>query len=234
MIHFNKKIHFLIIGILLLASQFGCNKDVLDVDPVNEYLSSNFFITEDQVYSALVAAYDPLGWSMAYGHWISYVMYGEIRSDNANAGGDQSNNDQPGWQEFDDFTNTNTNVVTQPIYRRNYIGIFRANTVLENVNISTPLVEQYQAEAKFLRAYYHFELFKHFGPVPVVTKLLTPDDNNLQRDNMTTVFNAIVSDLETAIALLPVTVSSSEVGRANKAVAHALLGKVYLLSLIHI
>ncbi len=228
MIHFNKKIHFLIIGILLLASQFGCNKDVLDVDPVNEYLSSNFFITEDQVYSALVAAYDPLGWSMAYGHWISYVMYGEIRSDNANAGGDQSNNDQPGWQEFDDFTNTNTNVVTQPIYRRNYIGIFRANTVLENVNISTPLVEQYQAEAKFLRAYYHFELFKHFGPVPVVTKLLTPDDNNLQRDNMTTVFNAIVSDLETAIALLPVTVSSSEVGRANKAVAHALLGKVYL------
>ena len=45
---------------------------------------------------------------------------------------------------------------------------------------------------------------------------------------MTTVFNAIVSDLEAAIALLPVTVSSSEVGRANKAVASALLGKVYL------
>ena len=48
---------------------------------------------------------------MAYGQWISPVMFGEIRSDNANAGGDPSNNDQPGWQEFDDFTETNTNTV---------------------------------------------------------------------------------------------------------------------------
>ena len=87
-----------IIAAVLLAS-VSCNKDRLDVDPVNEFLSENFYSTEDQVFSALVAAYDPLGWTMAYGQWISSVMFGEIRSDNANAGGDASNNDQPGWQE---------------------------------------------------------------------------------------------------------------------------------------
>ena len=214
--------------LLVMTGAVSCNKDRLDVEPVNEFLSSNFYITEDQVSSALIAAYDPLGWSMAYGQWISYVMFGEIRSDNANAGGDQSNNDQPGWQELDDFLNTNTNVVTQPLYRRNYIGIFRANLVIERPQINTPLVQRYQAEARFLRAYYHFELFKNFGPIPVITTALTPDDVGLRRNSMSEVFQAIVADLEAAIPVLPASLSANDVGRASKGAALALLGKAYL------
>ena len=64
-------------------------------------------------------------------------MFGEIRSDNANAGGDPSNNDQPGWQEFDDFTETNTNTVLHPLYRRSYIGINRVNSLLSNTDTTT-------------------------------------------------------------------------------------------------
>ena len=217
--------------LVAIAFFFGiqsCSEDRLDVEPVDEFLSSNFFITEDQISSALIAAYDPLGWSMAYGQWISYVMYGEIRSDNANAGGDPSNNDQPGWQEYDDFTNTNTNTVTQPLYRRNYIGIFRSNTVLYQSKVESPVVEVYKAEAKFLRAYYHFELFRHFGPIPVVAELLAPGDVNLERNTVSEVFQAIVTDLEEAAAVLPATVSSSDAGRATKGAALALLGKAYL------
>lgn len=214
--------------LLVLAGASSCNKDRLNVEPVNEFLSSNFYVTEDQVFSGLIAAYDPLGWSMAYGQWISYVMFGEIRSDNANAGGDGSDNDQPGWQEFDDFRNTNTNVIIQPLYRRNYIGIFRANTVLENAKINSPLVDRYKAEAKFLRAFYHFELFKNFGPIPVVTRALAPSDIALERNTMSEVFQAIVADLEAAIPLLPVSLSANEQGRASKGAALALLGKAYL------
>lgn len=216
-----------IIAAVLLAS-VSCNKDRLDVDPVNEFLSENFYSTEDQVFSALVAAYDPLGWTMAYGQWISSVMFGEIRSDNANAGGDASNNDQPGWQEYDDFRNINTNVVSQPLYRRNYIGIFRANLVITRPTINTPLVAQYQAEAKFLRAYFHFELFRHFGPIPVILEPLAPGEVNRSRNTMSEVFEAIVKDLQDAVDVLPVTVSDSEKGRATKGAALALLGKAYL------
>ncbi len=217
------------ITILALAFVFvTCSEDNLDVDPVNEFLSENFYQTDDQVFAALVAAYDPIGWTMAFGHWISEVMFSEIRSDNAHAGGDTSDNDQPGWQEFDDFRNTNTNAVTQPIYRRFYIGIFRANLVIHKPEFTSPLVDRYQAEAKFLRAYYHFELFKHFGPIPVVTDLLTPEDVDVSRNTMTEVFTAIESDLLDAVSLLPISVSSSEAGRATKGAAQALLGKVYL------
>lgn len=218
----------LILLLSFVSVQFSCNEELLDVDPVNEYLSSNYFQTEEQVFDGLVAAYDPLGWSMAYGQWISYVMYGEIRSDNANAGGDPSDNDQPGWQELDDFRNTNTNTVIHPMYRRNYIGIFRANTVILQDNISSALVDQYVAEAKFLRAFYHFELFKNFGPIPVIQRLLSPTEVDLPRNTMTEVFEAIVSDLEAAIPLLPISVSSSETGRATQGAAEALLGKAYL------
>ena len=218
----------IIVLALVALSAVRCNVDRLDVEPVNEFLSENFYITEEQVFSGLIAAYDPLGWSMAFGQWVSHVMYGDIRSDNAYAGGDPSDNDQPGWQELDDFRNTNTNTVIHPIYRKYYIGIFRANLVLSKPQISTALVERYQAEARFLRAFYHFELFRHFGPIPVITETLTPSDVNLQRNTMTEVFTAITNDLKEAADALPTSLSSSEAGRASRGAALALLGKAYL------
>ena len=213
-------------GMLVLTT--ACEEDQLEVEPVNTYFAENFYQTEQQVFDALIAAYDPVGWSMAFGNWVSPVMFGEIRSDNANAGGDPSNNDQPGWQEFDDLTETNVNTILQPIYRKNYIGIFRANLVIFGPEITSQSVDRYKAEAKFLRAYYHFDLFRHFGPVPVVTNILDPDATNLERNTMTEVFTAIVDDLEAAIQVLPATLSSSELGRASRGSALALLGKVYL------
>lgn len=213
---------------VLFFTYLSCSKEDLEVDPVNEFLSENFYQTDDQVFSALVAAYDPMGWTMAFGQWVSEVMFNEIRSDNANAGGDPSNNDQPGWQEFDDFTNTNTNTVIHAMYRRFYIGIFRANLVIHKPEITSPAIDRYQAEAKFLRAYYHFELFKHFGPIPLVTDELTPADVDRSRNTLSEIFLAIEQDLQEAINVLPVSVSSSETGRASKGAAQALLGKVYI------
>lgn len=206
----------------------ACNKDRLEVDPVNEFLSSNYYETEQQISSALIGAYDPIGWSVAFGQWISPTMFGEIRSDNANAGGDPSNNDQPGWQEYDDFINTNTNVVTHPMYRRNYIGISRVNALLELAELETPAVEVYKAEAKFLRAFYHFELFRHFGPIPVITQSLAPNALNLERNTMSEVMQQIVQDCEDAAAVLPAIAPMGEEGRATKGAAFALMGKAYL------
>ena len=230
MINTNLNRTFIILSVVFtcLGIPSSCNENKLDVEPVNEFLSSNYYISEDQVFESLVGAYDPVSWSMSSGKWISYVMFGEIRSDNANAGGDKTNSDQPAWQAFDDFLGNNTSDNIQPIYRRNYIGIFRANAVIENPKINTPKVKLYQAEAKFLRAYFHFEAFKFFGPIPVITKTLTPDDKDLKRNTMSEVFEAITKDLEDATDLLPINVNASEAGRATRGAALALLGKAYL------
>ena len=79
--------------------------------------------------------------------------------------------------------------------------------------LETPAVEVYKAEAKFLRAYYHFELFRHFGPIPVVTEPLDPSDVNLERNTMSEVMSQVVKDCQEAAELLPTIAPSGEEGR---------------------
>ncbi len=214
--------------IIFLVS--GCT-DFLEVDPQNKYLSSNFYISEDQVFKGLIAAYDPMQWTFVDGRWSSTVMLGEIWSDNSNAGGDPTNFDQPGWQEIDDLKATSVTPETTSFWKKNYFGINKANQVLNNVDtikLAGAVVKQYQAEAKFLRAFYHFELFRMFGPIPVILRQPLPDDKSAVRNTMTEVFTRITKDLEQAIPLLPISYSANLQGRITQGAAEALLGKAYL------
>ena len=52
--------------LLALALSFGaCNKDRLQVDPVNQVLSRHT-TKQNCVSEALIGAYDPVGWTMAW------------------------------------------------------------------------------------------------------------------------------------------------------------------------
>jgi starch-binding outer membrane protein, SusD/RagB family len=205
----------------------GCD-GFLDVEPQNKYFSSNYYVSEDQVLAGLVAAYDPMQWSFVDGRWVSMAMLGEIWSDNANAGGDQTNFDQPGWQQIDDLTTTSLTPETGAIWKKFYYGLNRANQLLTYVKLETPLVDQYKAEAKFLRAYYLFELFKTFGPIPIFTAPPSPQATDISRNNMSEVFEQIAKDLTEAIPLLPANYPAAFAGRITKGAAQALLGKAYL------
>ncbi len=215
-------------GLLAILFMTASCDSMFDVDPQDKYLSNSYMISESQVFSVLMAAYDPLEWSYVDGRWVSAVMLGEIWSDNANAGGDQTNFDQPGWQDIDDLNASPLSPDVEAIWKKYYFGINKANQVLNNAKITGPVVDQYQAEAKFLRAFYHFELFRTFGPVPVITSEPSPDDRSFKRNTMTEVFERITTDLEDAIPLLPLSYSAEFAGRITKGAAHALLGKAYL------
>lgn len=217
---------------VLLLSIWGCKDTFLEVDPKAEYFEDNFFKSNDQVFQGLVAAYDPLQWSYIDGRWTSTVLLGEIWSDNANAGGG-TETDQPGWQQIDDFSNTSQTLESATFWKKGYFGIYKASLVINNVDITLPildtvLVRQYQAEAKFLRALYHFELVRAFGPIPVITSSPDPADKNYPRNTLSEVYTQITKDLEEAIPLLPETYPDAFVGRATKGAAQALLGKAYL------
>ncbi len=223
-----KIIRFKVLIALSLLIMTACKEEKLDVEPVASYLEANYYKNEQQAFNALVAAYDPLQWTMHGGFWVSPVMYAEIRSDNANAGGDATNADQPGWQEMDDFTNNPNTNETNWIWSRCYTGIYRANLVLQNIEIESPTVAIYKAEARFLRAYYHFDAFRHYGPSPIIDRILLPDEYDQPRASMNEMFEFMVGDLEAAIAALPLTTSESFKGRVTKGTAQALLGKIYL------
>ncbi len=80
-------------------------------------------------------------------------------------------------------------------------------------------------EASFIRAALNFEIAQYWGEIPVID-LDKLSEYGTARQPLPVVYDAIISDLETAIEYLPDT--QSDARRATKTAAHALLGKVYL------
>jgi hypothetical protein len=85
------------------------------------------------------------------------------------------------------------------------------------------------AEARFLRALAYFNLVRAYGDVPLHKKVAeTADELNPVRSPKADVYAFIVDDLTAASAALPASYASTDVGRATKGAALALLAKVQL------
>ena len=83
------------------------------------------------------------------------------------------------------------------------------------------------AEAKYLRAFYYFLLVQTFGDVSLHLDFNTQPSAADERSPIADVYNAIVTDLNDAVAGLPDQPAQSK-GHAAKAAAKMLLAKVYL------
>jgi hypothetical protein len=217
-----KTLAYTIAGSFVLIT--SCSEDFLKIDPQGQLLEVNYYTNESQCYEALIAAYDPLTWIYPWGSW--FIM-DNVASDEAVTGGGSSD-DRPEYQEIDQHTTTPNNAAISNLWKKNYTGIYRANLLINNSNINTEEVKKYQAEAKFLRAYYYFELVRHFGDVPIITTALT--EYKEKRKPATEVYAQIETDLKEAIPNLQLkgAFSSSEKFRVSVGAAQALLGKVYL------
>ncbi|RKR12387.1 putative outer membrane starch-binding protein [Maribacter vaceletii] len=216
-----KTIKFSIILFISAFAVISCGDDFVEVDSFDEN-SEDYFNNEEEYQEALTATYDLL-----QATYLN-VMLGEIASDNTLAGG-ESATDVPGIQEVDDMTHTPINSQLGDIWSWMFAGVNRANYVLEfkdKTDFSGK--ESVIAEATFLRAYYYFELVKWFGDVPlsIDERLLFGDQDVVERTPTAEVYTQIEIDLIFASENLPS--SQTDVGRATKGAAQALLGKVYL------
>ncbi|MBN2272821.1 MAG: RagB/SusD family nutrient uptake outer membrane protein [Bacteroidales bacterium] len=217
-------LYSLLISFILLT---GCSKDLLELEPQGILLEKSYFNNEDDVWMALISAYDPISWVYSWGmsHWVTL----NAASDDANCGGEFTG-DRPEYQEPDRFNISVTNDGPEQLWRKYYAGIYRCNLLILNVTdkpeIITPKVNQYVAETRFLRAYYYFDLVRFFGDVPLIDHPLGSSEYSLSRSPVSEIFDFIVNDLTLAISDLPV--NEEMKGRATKGAAMALLGKVYL------
>jgi hypothetical protein len=116
----------------------------------------------------------------------------------------------------------------------NYEGIRKANKFLSKIDvIPFPNAESKNhltGETYFLRAFYFHEIIKRYGGMPVLNdKILSPNDNwNLPREPYKTCVEAILSDLEKAIAALPLSVNENDLGRITRGAAMSLKARVLL------
>ena len=115
-----------------------------------------------------------------------------------------------------------------------YRAINTANTVIDRApaaNVAEDIKAIRVAEAKFLRAHYYFILVQTFGPVHLTLEETTKIETTASRTPVKEVYDAIVKDLEDAIAALPVT--QANYGRATKPAAEHMLAKVLLTRASH-
>lgn len=207
--------------VIILAYQ-SCTDNFIERDAVYSIDSENYFNSEDDYYNALIATYDLLQ--------TTYLnaMLGEIASDNTLCGG-ESATDVIGFQQIDDMIHTPVNSNLRDLWNWMFAGVNRANYLLEfQDKTDFEGKEVIIAEAKFLRAYYNFELVKWFGGIPLKEdqRFNLGDETTIPRASKDEVYALIESDLQFAIDNLSYT--APQIGRATKGAAQALLGKAYL------
>jgi len=207
--------------IAVMAITVGCN-EFLDTDPLFTQDAENYFQNESDYEQALIGAYDLLQASFLD------VWIGEIASDNSIAGG-ESVNDTKGLHEIDDMTHGGVNIELRNVFRWYYAGVTRANYIMENKdNIDFDGKDLIIAEARFLRAYYYFQLVKYFGDVPLIIdeRLGVDEVQDLERTPASEVYAQIEEDLNAASEVIDWTAPVK--GRVTKGAVLSLLGKVYL------
>jgi len=115
-----------------------------------------------------------------------------------------------------------------------YIYIRRSNNILEKVDGSAIQDEVgiYKGEAFFFRAYNYWRLYRLFGGVPKITRMLDLDSPELfaNRVSRSEIADLMLSDLEMAATNLPLQseLESADIGRITKGAADALRARVAL------
>lgn len=214
--------------ILSLAGSllFTSCESFLDEQPKGKYTSENIFNTADEADLVLTGAYNNLNFTTSSNMlWV----FGDIASDDAVKGGNPG--DQADMTSIDNFEVKSSNGILYTYWKLVYEGISRTNNLINGVynsGIDDATKQQMIAEAKFLRAYYYFNLVNIWGKVPLRLAPTTTSNVNLALSEVADVYAQIEKDLKEAAAVLPASYDASKAGRITKGAAFGLLAKAQL------
>jgi len=204
----------------------ACTK-FLTEDLKGEFSSDTFYQNDKQAVQALNGVYNAITFrTFNNAVWV----FGDIASDDAVKGGNPG--DQSEITYIDEFNADANNGIISNYWSHSYEAIARANNVIANVPAVTmdeTLKNQVIGEAKFIRAYSYFNLVNIFGKVPLkLLPQLTQETIHVPLSEVSDIYFQIEKDLSDAVAVLPVSYSSSDQGRITQGAALAMLGKVNL------
>ena len=111
---------------------------------------------------------------------------------------------------------------------------YKYNTTSSSISYEqlVQIFELYPYQVRFLRAYFHFELARAYGNVPLVTRTLTPEEaNQLKPSPVQDVFQYIVDECDAIMEFLPITYATqtgNHIGRVNRPTVLALKARTLL------
>ncbi len=228
---------FISISILIFFAT-SC-EDFLDKEPYGAAAGA-VMETPEGVEGLLIGAYSNLNGTTAFrsdfgGAMTSDWTYGSAASDDAYKG--SSTGDQNDFNQIERYNTLPTNLYVEVRWRDCYDGVARSNQVLEFLwttqesgnPIDAVRATEIEAEAKFLRAWFHFKANRIFWRIPYIkTKSELGDILPEEVSNDTQGWDEIEADLQYAIDNLTETHPQGDPGRPTKYAAMAVKAHAHL------
>jgi len=199
-------------------------EDFLDIPPEDPTLEEALQ-NENDLFYLQNSTYTVLGSGSFLGGRIQVVN--ELLSENLEGGSLDGD-----WAAIYDRSTSIFENIKNAMYEEAYRSVYRANTVLEHLDLATTRKDNIEGQARFVRAVAHFELVRVFAQpygyfadnshpgIPIKTEAVP---SAAQRATVKQVYDFIIDELKTAEAKLP----SENDGYPTKWSAKAYLAKVY-------
>ncbi|WP_200978960.1 RagB/SusD family nutrient uptake outer membrane protein [Echinicola sp. 20G] len=201
-----------LMGVALLS--FSCAD--LDLNPLSEGSSENWFNNEEEVNMSLNDLYRSYLWHQDDDSWTD---------------------DWTSREALTPITNGTINSewsTSKSLWTNSYKGITRANTILSNMGNAAEVIpevklNQYTAEARFVRAVMYSILLSHYGDVILYTEVPGLEESfTTVRTEQATVLEQVYQDFDFAIEHLPESYGAGELRRATRGAAMAFKSRIAL------
>ena len=199
----------------------GITSCTLDAEDYVTKSSENFPATTEDATQALAGIYQNLNQVSATPE-CSFLYAAMLASDDCLGGGGPNDLHM---QSLDMLMNSKQDM-TQQFWKDRYQGINRANSLLDgigNIELAESDKNQIEGEAKFLRAFYYYELASMYGRVPLT---ITSQSVEPSQPTAAELWGQILQDLRDAAEIMPNTRKTD--GHVDKYTAEAMLGRAWL------
>lgn len=218
-----------ILSLSLLASLglTSCH-DILDTTNLYQKDMNSYYNTEKDINEATAGVYNAL---YVGGIFSEEHMAAELMGDLLLGGG---GTDDVTAHEIDAFQQSSSTDLYKDLWVTTYNGANRCNTILEAVQnkegFSEAFKNQTLGEITFMRGFIYWTAAKFFGGMPLI--LSTTDDRAMPRATFEETFTQILTDMNTAIDLLPATtadkIPATNYGHVTKYIAEGIIARVFL------
>lgn len=174
-------------------------QDLLKEQPDSYYEKENFFQAVSNAEMAVTGIYDVMA---KLDHYGQYEMAMPCSDDTYFIDGTGSDNTR---RDIAHYTISSSNDWIESVWQYKYQGIDRANYAIQGIEqmpeyaANDSRVIPLVAQARFLRAFFSFDLVRYFGDVPFKTTYTANHEDAFQpRSNREIIYDQIIADLDYA------------------------------------